>query len=53
MKNEHLDAVTAELRAAGVVYEVAHGGKHLHINWTHDGHPRTFVVPNTPSDRRG
>lgn len=53
MANENLEAVSAELEAAGVKFTVRNGGKHIHLEWQHEGAARMFVVPATPSDRRG
>jgi hypothetical protein len=51
-RNVCIDAVTAELRAVGVTYEIAHGGKHPQVHFSINGMRRFYVVPRTPSDWR-
>jgi hypothetical protein len=43
-KNESLEAVTAELRAAGISYQVEQGSKHLKIKWSRDGRNEMSIV---------
>jgi hypothetical protein len=51
-RNICIDAVTAEMRAAGITYEITHGGKHMQVQWSTNGKRRLYVVPRTPSDWR-
>lgn len=53
-RNECLDAVVGELRAAGIRdIEYANGGKHLQVRWQVSGRSRRVVtVPVSPSDHR-
>ena len=45
VRNPCLDAAIAELRDAGVYdYEVAHGGRHPQIHWSHNGARRFYIV---------
>lgn len=53
MSNAHYEVVSRELTDAGIPFHVEHGGKHIHFRWEHDGKPRMFVIPASPSDRRG
>jgi hypothetical protein len=51
-KNRSLDAVTYELRAAGISYQIEQG-KHLKIKWSMNGRNETYVVPRSSGDHRG
>jgi hypothetical protein len=51
-RNVCIDVVTAELRAVGITYEIAHGGKHPQVHFSINGMRRFYVVPRTPSDWR-
>jgi hypothetical protein len=51
MRNPCIDAVIAELRAAGIYdYEVARNHKHPQIHWGVNGSRRYLAVSATPSD---
>lgn len=47
-----LDAVTTELRAAGVDYQVEHGGKHPQVRFALNGRSMMCTVPFSASDWR-
>lgn len=49
---ECLNAAIDELKAVGIIPEVVHGGKHMKVQWTHNGNSRMHTVPLTPSDWR-
>jgi hypothetical protein len=52
MKNDCLEAALHELELAGIRdVEQAHGGKHLQLRWSVNGHiRRVYTLPSTPSD---
>lgn len=51
--SDYAEAIKNELREAGVSFDLAHGGKHLHLTWTGvNGRRRKFVLASTSSDRR-
>lgn len=50
--NECIEAAVAELRACNIEPTIRHGGKHIAIEWSHNGESRTFTAPATPSDHR-
>jgi hypothetical protein len=52
MKNACLAAALHELELAGIRnIEQAHGGKHLQLRWSVNGHgQRTYTMPLTPGD---
>ncbi|MGI9489050.1 MAG: type II toxin-antitoxin system HicA family toxin [Geminicoccaceae bacterium] len=53
-RRDHIDALTRELENYGATHvRVEQGGKHHRLVFTHDGKERFYVVPGTPSDRRG
>jgi hypothetical protein len=54
LRNDCLNAALAELEAVGVRdYQLAHGGKHLQLRWSVNGHPlRILTIAGTPSDFR-
>ncbi len=47
-----MEAVTRELRQAGVTYQIEHGGKHLKIRYTLNGRSGMYVVAVSTSDWR-
>lgn len=51
-RNESIEAMTAELDAAGLSYRTEHGGKHGKIIVDRGGKEHIFTVPLTPSDPR-
>jgi len=51
MKNMCLDAVTDELRQAGVDYQVEHG-RHLQVRFELNGRSISCTVPLSASDSR-
>lgn len=55
MKAEHITAILAELRLAGARdVTVLRCARHPRVQWTaRNGEPRVYVLPGTPSDRRG
>jgi hypothetical protein len=52
MRNDCLEAALQELELAGIRdVEQAHGGKHLQLRWSVNGHiRRVYTLPSTPSD---
>jgi hypothetical protein len=52
MKNDCLEAALHELELAGIRdVDQAHGGKHLQLRWSVNGHiRRVYTLPCTPSD---
>lgn len=55
MSYDPVETVTRELRLHGITewsIETPHAG-HTKIRFVHQGKPITFVVPCSPSDRRG
>ncbi|MGE0056260.1 MAG: Rha family transcriptional regulator [Hyphomicrobium sp.] len=52
ISNACIEAAVAELRACNIEPTVRHGGKHVAIEWSHNGENRTFTAPATPSDHR-
>jgi hypothetical protein len=54
LRNPCLDAAIAELEAVGIrSYQLAHGGKHLQLRWSVNGHPlRMLTIAGTPGDWR-
>ena len=52
MKNTCLEAALRELELAGIRdIEQVHGGKHLQLRWSVNGHgQRTYTMPATPGD---
>jgi hypothetical protein len=51
-RNPELEAVVAELDAAGIHHEVTSGGRHLRVSWDADAGPRTTIVAVSASDFR-
>lgn len=51
MKNDCLDAITSELEAAGVPYDVSAQARHVHVRYGEKGE-HLHVVAKTPSDWR-
>jgi hypothetical protein len=54
VRNACLEAALRELAAAGIRdVEQAHGGKHIQLRWSVNGHGlRIYSLPATPSDVR-
>lgn len=52
ISNACIDAAVAELRACNIEPTISHGGKHIAIEWKHNGQNRTFTTAATPSDHR-
>jgi hypothetical protein len=54
VRNDCLEAALRELAAAGIRdVEQAHGGKHIQLRWSVNGHGlRVYSLPATPSDIR-
>lgn len=53
MKNEVLDAVLNELKYHGVMVTVAHGSKHIQVNWLNRlSQPRFMTVSRRSSGER-
>lgn len=50
-KQTCIDAVTAELDAAGIAYTTERGA-HIKVRFSCNGQNRTYVCPNTHSDHR-
>jgi hypothetical protein len=55
MRNEELDAVTEQLRAAGIYHWTiaSTGSGHLQVRWQTGGGTRSCVVAATGSDHKG
>lgn len=52
-KNPQLEAVLAELVAAGIVPRISNGGKHVRVYWNDSGgREHQCTISGTPSDRR-
>jgi hypothetical protein len=52
MRNICIEVATAELRACGLAYKIARGGKHPRVLWSSNGVQRFFVVSASASDWR-
>lgn len=53
-KNPQLDAVLAELAAAGITPWISNGGKHIRVHWKDPGgKSRLCTISGTCSDQRG
>ena len=52
---DHVAAVLSELRQAGAQdITILRSARHPRVQWTtRNGQPRFYVLPGTPSDRRG
>lgn len=54
IRNDHIDAVMAELSRFGIQGVLGERGKHLEVRWRYaSGQERFIIVPKTPSDHRG
>jgi hypothetical protein len=49
VSNRCLQAVTDELREAGVLFQVERGGKHWKVRFLHRGQHRMLTVSQSPS----